>query len=235
MSEMADLRRVDQLTSLLLRYMTPSPWRRTKHSFTALERFWGEGESGRGRGWERGRGREGGHLIHGEEGSGPVKRAAGLPQLMVDPVSLPVERERAHFTREEGREDSLLLPLPHLLNELVSPDIVSGDPSLSHQLLLHYHLSGYTCVVAPRHPHDRPPLHPVPDDYIIQSRDPADEPDWSHCSPSDDGVLDGIGEGVAEMERARHVGRREGDDEETFWIGLTHTLPLPTESKTGGR
>ena len=47
-------------------------------------------------------------------------------------------------------------------------------------------------------------------------------------SPSDDGVLDGVSEGVAQMKSAGHVGGREGDDERPLRIDLTHTLALST-------
>ena len=45
-------------------------------------------------------------------------------------------------------------------------------------------------------------------------------------SPSDDGVFNGVGEGVTEVKGAGDVGRREGDDERTLRVGLTHTLSL---------
>lgn len=56
------------------------------------------------------------------------------------------------------------------------------------------------------------------------------ESDWS-LSPSDDGVLDGVGEGVAKVESASHVGRRECDNERTLGVGVADLPPLQPESQ----
>ena len=84
------------------------------------------------------------------------------------------------------------LPLPHLVHEGVATQVVARLALVLHQLLLHHDLRGDTGVVHTRHP----------------QRLAA-----AHALPADDGVLDGICERVAQMQRAGDVWRRNHHDE----------------------
>lgn len=56
----------------------------------------------------------------------------------------------------------LIFPLPDLLDEVLSAEVVSGHPSLPHQFLLHHHLSRNASVITARVPQRGLTFHPVP-------------------------------------------------------------------------
>ena len=85
-----------------------------------------------------------------------------------------------------------VLPLPHLLDERLASQVVPRLLPLPHQLLLHYDLSGYTRVIGAGQP-----------EHVAAS----------HALVAHDGILDGAGECVAEMQCAGHVGRRDDNHE----------------------
>lgn len=119
------------------------------------------------------------HIIHGKTSSVPVQRRAQLPQLMIDAISLSVshrkEEKFVHIIRDKliifqsihsrvllKLSHSLVLPLPDLLDEVLSPQIMSAQLSLFHQFLLHHNLCGDTSVIAAGIPQCGLSSHPVP-------------------------------------------------------------------------
>ncbi len=124
------------------------------------------------------------HIIHGKTSSVPVQRRTQLLQLVIDAISLSVpHRKEEKFVYIIGAKliiyrsngiihlhsrnllnlsHSLILPLPDLLDEVLSPEIVSGHLSLSHQFLLHHHLCGDTSVITAGIPQCGLSSHPVP-------------------------------------------------------------------------
>lgn len=127
---------------------------------------------------------------------------------------------------------SLILPFPDFLNEVLSPQIVAAQTSFSHQLLLHHHLRGDASVVAARVPQRGLSSHPVPADS---------EPEliktcrllrtWGCVReqvqlPSGQTVLNGVGEGVTQMQGSCHVRRRDAHHEDAARVLLTDTFPL---------
>ena len=84
------------------------------------------------------------------------------------------------------------LPLPHLLHEGVAAQVVARLALVLHQLLLHHNLCR--------------------DARVIHTRDPQ-RLAAAHALPANDRVLDGVRQRVAEVQRARDVGRRNHHDE----------------------
>src|SRR5690554_2419229 len=84
----------------------------------------------------------------------------------------------------------LLLPLPHLVDEGVAAEVVAALALLGGDLALHQHLRRDAGVVGAHLPQGVAPLHPP---------------------PADQGVHDGVLEGVAHVQAAGDVGRRDHD------------------------
>ena len=82
------------------------------------------------------------------------------------------------------------LPLPHLLDEGVPAHVAAADVALSRQLALDHHLGGDARVVGARQPQNGLALHPV-----IASQN----------------VLKRVVQGVADVQAARYVRRRNDD------------------------
>ena len=61
-----------------------------------------------------------------------------------------------------GTWHSLLLPLPDLLQESLSPQLVPTQPLLAPEFLLHHHLGGNARVVTARVPQGGLSAHAVP-------------------------------------------------------------------------
>ena len=87
-------------------------------------------------------------LVHGKAFPCPVHRGTNLLKLLGDYVVV------------------LLLNLPGALYELLAAQVVLGL-ALFHEALLHYVLSGDTCVVCSRNPQCRDPLHSIVTDKDI--------------------------------------------------------------------
>ncbi len=82
----------------------------------------------------------------------------------------------------------LRLPVPHALHESVAAQLATTGGALGGQAALHHHLGGDARMVGPRHPQHRLAAHAV-----IARED----------------VLQGDVERVADVQAARHVGRRD--------------------------
>ena len=124
--------------------------------------------------------RPGALLVHGEAQAGPVAAGAQRLQLLQNAAAV------------------LLLPGPHLVQELLAAKIETGQ-ALAAQLLLHLDLGGDAGVVGAGQPEGGVALHPL---------------------VADQGVLDGLVESVPQMELPRHVGRRD-DDGERFLVRVS--------------
>lgn len=91
---------------------------------------------------------------------------------------------------------------------------MSGHPSLLHQFLLYHHLSGYACMIAAGNPDNRSTFHTVPTwDQGDYNRGPLISVRCEDTSPSDNGIFNGIGEGVAKVEGTSHVGWGQSNNE----------------------
>lgn len=98
---------------------------------------------------------------------------------------------------------------------------------LSHQLLLHHHLGGDAGVVAARVPQRGLAAHPVPEGGSATAAARAPGSGLARALlPSSQRVLDGVGESVTQVERPRHVGRRDTHHEDPARVLLADTLPL---------
>jgi hypothetical protein len=130
-------------------------------------------------------------VVHGESLAAPVSGRA----------------QRTHLRRDAAAV--LLLPLPHLrrllytttqcnsalsdlCHECLAPQIVARNAALLGQPLLHHRLRGDAGVVGAGQP----------------QRGSA-----GHAVPPGQAVLDGVCEGVAQVQRARHVGGRDDHHE----------------------
>ena len=80
------------------------------------------------------------------------------------------------------------MPCPDLLDERLTPEVVAREAALLGQPLLDDRLRRDTSVVQPRHPDNRIAVHPAP-----------------ACQD----ILDSHRQRVADVQRARHVGRRQ--------------------------
>ncbi|KAH9406922.1 hypothetical protein TYRP_013189 [Tyrophagus putrescentiae] len=110
------------------------------------------------------------HLrVQCEGGPAPVGADAENLQLLVDAVAL------------------LVLPLPHLLDEGLTANVVARDLSLTHQLLLDDDLRADASVVAARVPERR---------------------STGHAVPASQAVLDGVRQRVAQVQVPGDVRRR---------------------------
>mmetsp|Transcript_25038 Transcript_25038/g.68033 ORF Transcript_25038/g.68033 Transcript_25038/m.68033 type:complete len:488 (-) Transcript_25038:327-1790(-) len=90
-------------------------------------------------------------------------------------------------------------PLVHLLQKALTPQLVARDTLLSLQRLLHDCLCGNACMVRARHPHG-----------VVAA----------HAPPAYNGVLDRVGEGVADVQCSRDVGW--GNDDDKRRLGAVH-------------
>ena len=117
--------------------------------------------------------------------------AHGLRVVLVHSEALVVEVDRAAHTLDLLDDDAAVLvgPIPASVDKLVAADLQAAD-ALTLELLVDLSLRGDTCVVGTQHP----------------ARGLA-----AHAGHADDGVLDGVVGGVAHVELAGHVGRRNGD------------------------
>ena len=117
--------------------------------------------------------------------------AHGLRVVLVHSEALVVEVDRAAHTLDLLDDDAAVLvgPIPASVDKLVAADLQAAD-ALTLELLVDLSLRGDTGVVGTQHP----------------ARGLA-----AHAGHADDGVLDGVVGGVAHMELAGHVGRRNGD------------------------
>ena len=84
-----------------------------------------------------------------------------------------------------------VLPVPHLLHEAFPSQVVTGSTAFG-QFAFDDILGGDSGMIGARHPQSRPAGHAV---------------------IADQHVLDGAGDGMAQMEYASYIGRRHGDDE----------------------
>ncbi len=114
-----------------------------------------------------------GPFVHSEALAAPVAGDAQALMLPADDVTIP-----AH-------------PLPHALQEALSPQVVAGEVLLE-ELLLHHVLGGYAGVIYPGQPEGGVALHAM---------------------PADEQVLDGGSEGMAQVQLARNVRGRHDDGE----------------------
>jgi hypothetical protein len=147
----------------------------------------------------------------GAEGAAPVHEAVvavdeallveadeglvdGLAEALVhgEALARPVRRD-AEVAQLGGDLVAVgLLPPPHLLDEGLAAEVVARHAPLLLQALLDDGLGRDAGVVRAGEPEGVAPVHAV---------------------PAGEAVLDGRGEGVAQVERARHVGRRDDHDE----------------------
>ena len=123
-------------------------------------------------------------LVHGEPGAGPVAGGAQLLLLLHNAVAV------------------LVLPVPHPLQEFLPAQVVTGQPLLGAQLLLHLDLGGDAGMVGAGHPQSGVALHPL--------------------EPGQD-VLKGAVHGVAHVELAGDVGGRHHNGKGLF-VGVAAAL-----------
>ncbi len=120
-------------------------------------------------------------------------RLHGAGQALVhgEPLAAPVDAvaEAAHLV--EDLAAVLLLPLPHARDELLAAEVAAGEPVV-RQVALHRVLGRDARVVHAGQPQDLVALHPA---------------------PAGEGVHDAVVEGVAHVQAARHVRRRQHDRE----------------------
>mmetsp|Transcript_17815 Transcript_17815/g.30197 ORF Transcript_17815/g.30197 Transcript_17815/m.30197 type:complete len:323 (-) Transcript_17815:117-1085(-) len=128
-------------------------------------------------------------LEHPHEGLGD-----SLGPLVVEGEgeAIPVDRDAVALELVVDLAAVLVLPLPHLLHELLSPEVVPSFSLLLPKHLLDHALGRDTSVVHAWQPERLEPVHPL-------------------LSRND--VLDGQHESVAQMECARHVGGRDDHHE----------------------
>mmetsp|Transcript_57524 Transcript_57524/g.168961 ORF Transcript_57524/g.168961 Transcript_57524/m.168961 type:complete len:488 (+) Transcript_57524:2047-3510(+) len=119
--------------------------------------------------------------VHGEAVAAPVDAGGDAPLLELDAVTV------------------LLLPVPHLLEELLAPEVVPRLLLRLVEQLLHHALRRDARMVDARHPEGHVAAHPVP----ARQR-----------------VLDRPGERVAQVEGAGDVGRGDHHDEPLALGGL---------------
>ena len=113
-------------------------------------------------------------LVHRERLAVPVERRAESAELVLDRLAV------------------LLLPLPHLGDEVLAPEVVARLALLALELLLDDDLRRDAGVVGRRHPQRLAAVHAV---------------------PARDRVLDGVRQGVAEVQLPGDVGRRDDHHE----------------------
>ncbi len=107
-------------------------------------------------------------------------------------LAAPVEA-CAHSTELAGdMAAGLMLPFPHLVDEGLAPQVVARLAFLGGDLALHQHLGGDAGVVGAHLPQSVATLHPP---------------------PADQGVHDGVLEGVTHVQAAGDVGWRNHDGE----------------------
>ena len=117
--------------------------------------------------------------------------AHGLGIVLVHGEALVVEVDRAAHALDLLDDDAAVLvgPVPAGVDKLVATNLQAAN-ALALELLVDLGLRGDTGVVGAQHP----------------ARGLA-----AHAGHTDDGVLDGVIGGVAHVELAGHVGRRNGD------------------------
>ena len=117
--------------------------------------------------------------------------AHGLRVILVHGEALVIEVDGAAHTLDLLDNDAAVLvgPVPAGVDKLVAADLQAAD-ALALEFLVDLGLRGDTGVVGTQHP----------------ARGLA-----AHAGHTDDGVLDGVVGGVAHVELAGHVGRRNGD------------------------
>ena len=117
--------------------------------------------------------------------------AHGLRVVLVHGKALVIKIDGAAHALDLLDDDAAVLvgPIPASIDKLVSTDLQAAD-ALALELLVDLGLRSDTGVVGAEHP----------------ARGLA-----AHAGHTDDGVLDGVIGGVAHVELAGHVGRRNGD------------------------
>ena len=115
----------------------------------------------------------------------------GLGIVLVHGEALVVEVDGAAHALDLLDDDAAVLvgPVPAGVDKLVAANLQAAN-ALALELLVDLGLRSDTGVVGAQHP----------------ARGPA-----THAGHTDDGVLDGVIGGVAHMELAGHIGRRNGD------------------------
>jgi hypothetical protein len=103
----------------------------------------------------------------------------------------------------------LSFPLPDPLHELLAAQVMPAQPFLG-QLALHHILRGDARMIHPRHPQRRIPLHPAPPHQGVNQR---------------------VIQRVPDMQRPRHIGRRNNDAEGRRLS--THVLGISPEQPAG--
>ena len=117
--------------------------------------------------------------------------AHGLGVVLVHGEALVIEVDGAAHTLDLLDDNAAVLvgPIPAGVNKLVATNLQAAD-ALALELLVDLGLCGDTGVIGAQHP----------------ARGLA-----AHAGHTDDGVLDGVVGGMAHVELAGHVGRRNGD------------------------
>ena len=100
----------------------------------------------------------------------------------------------------------LRFPVPYLFQKLLAPQRLAPRLSGFGQLPLDHHLRGDACVVLPRLPQGIKPLHAL---------------------PADQDILQGVVEGMAHVQNAGHVRRRDHDAKGFVAAGIGPGLESP--------
>ena len=118
-----------------------------------------------------------------------LAHGAGESLVHCEPLALPVARSAQVVKLADDGSAALGLPLPDALDEFLTPQRFARLILLG-ELALHHVLGGDARVVGAGHPADAQAAHPF---------------------PADEDILQGIVQGVAHVERARHVRGRDDD------------------------
>ena len=114
---------------------------------------------------------------------------AGQPLVHREAQARPVARGAQLLELTDDRAAGLLLPLPDARHEGLAPEVLLGL-ALGGQLALHHDLGGDAGVIGARLPERVEAVHALETDQHVLQRE---------------------GEGVAHVQRARDVGRRDDD------------------------
>ena len=146
-----------------------------------------------------------------------LAHGAGQARIHGETLAGPVAGCAERLELLEDACARLGLPFPNAVDEGLAPEVVAGLVLLG-ELALDHHLGGDAGMIGARQPE-----HVVPGQAAVAAQH----------------VLEGVVQGVAQMERARHVGRRDHDGEgrpRVVCLGVEQTAvePRPIPARLDG-